>query len=99
MQFENGHFKKCNDWLAERYGPDGIIDWNLAPTKSISPTPASDKENSSSLATKAITADDQQSPVDENTKLKSAARDEFDDADALEALVAAENEEGESSTA
>lgn len=24
-----GHFKKANEWLAERYGPDGVIDWNL----------------------------------------------------------------------
>lgn len=27
--FDCGHFKLANDWLAERYGPDGVIDWNL----------------------------------------------------------------------
>lgn len=28
-QFECGHFKKTNDWLVERYGKDGGIDWDL----------------------------------------------------------------------
>ncbi|KAL9632855.1 MAG: hypothetical protein Q9164_005052 [Protoblastenia rupestris] len=33
--FECGHFRKTNEWLKERYGEDGIIDWNLnvAPEK------------------------------------------------------------------
>ncbi|CDO75787.1 hypothetical protein BN946_scf184934.g2 [Trametes cinnabarina] len=25
--FGNGHFKKANDWLEEKYGPDGCVDW------------------------------------------------------------------------
>ncbi|EME77788.1 uncharacterized protein MYCFIDRAFT_33163 [Pseudocercospora fijiensis CIRAD86] len=24
-----GHFKKANEWLEERYGDEGVIDWNL----------------------------------------------------------------------
>lgn len=27
--FECGHFKKTNEWLKERYGDEGQIDWNL----------------------------------------------------------------------
>ncbi|KAK8221919.1 uracil DNA glycosylase [Zalaria obscura] len=27
--FECGHFKKTNEWLRERYGADGEIDWDL----------------------------------------------------------------------
>ncbi len=27
--FGCGHFKKANEWLKERYGEDGVIDWNL----------------------------------------------------------------------
>lgn len=27
--FECGHFKKANEWLKERYGEEGMIDWNL----------------------------------------------------------------------
>ncbi|KAK3046469.1 uracil DNA glycosylase [Extremus antarcticus] len=27
--FECGHFKKANEWLGERYGKEGPIDWNL----------------------------------------------------------------------
>ncbi|KAI0749486.1 uracil-DNA glycosylase [Daedaleopsis nitida] len=23
----NGHFKKANDWLEQKYGPDGCVDW------------------------------------------------------------------------
>ncbi|KAI0410085.1 uracil-DNA glycosylase [Xylaria palmicola] len=29
--FDCGHFRKANDWLRLRYGPDGEIDWNLNP--------------------------------------------------------------------
>jgi uracil-DNA glycosylase len=27
--FDCGHFRKTNEWLQERYGEDGKIDWNL----------------------------------------------------------------------
>ncbi|KAI1174274.1 uracil-DNA glycosylase [Nemania sp. FL0916] len=27
--FDCGHFRKANEWLLTRYGPDGEIDWNL----------------------------------------------------------------------
>lgn len=27
--FDCGHFKQANEWLRERYGDDGVIDWNL----------------------------------------------------------------------
>ncbi|KAJ6487638.1 uracil-DNA glycosylase-like protein [Mycena sanguinolenta] len=26
--FGNGHFKKANEWLEQRYGPDGGVDWS-----------------------------------------------------------------------
>lgn len=29
--FDCGHFRKANEWLHERYGADGEIDWNLNP--------------------------------------------------------------------
>jgi uracil-DNA glycosylase len=32
--FECGHFRKANDWLVKRYGPDGEIDWALTPGQS-----------------------------------------------------------------
>ncbi|EQL32648.1 actin-like protein 4 [Blastomyces dermatitidis ATCC 26199] len=35
-----GHFKKTNEWLLERYGKDGVIDWSLVEEKPSSP-PAS----------------------------------------------------------
>ncbi|KAI6847037.1 uracil-DNA glycosylase [Hortaea werneckii] len=27
--FDCGHFKKANEWLKQRYGEEGMIDWNL----------------------------------------------------------------------
>ena len=27
--FDCGHFKQANEWLQERYGEEGVIDWNL----------------------------------------------------------------------
>ncbi|KAJ5585364.1 Uracil-DNA glycosylase [Penicillium hispanicum] len=88
--FENGHFKKCNDWLASRYGDDGIIDWSLVPTAKTTPGPASDKENLSPVTPKVV---ESQGPDEEDVKAKDTpAVDEFDDADALEALVAVEKE-------
>lgn len=27
--FDCGHFKKTNEWLEQRYGSEGVIDWNL----------------------------------------------------------------------
>ncbi|KAJ5724885.1 Uracil-DNA glycosylase [Penicillium malachiteum] len=93
--FDNGHFKKCNDWLASRYGDDEIIDWNLVPTKKKLTAP-SDKENISILAnvTEVTTkAAEPQCPDDEDKKTKTCpVDDEFDDEDALEALAAAEKE-------
>ncbi|KAJ5875560.1 Uracil-DNA glycosylase [Penicillium subrubescens] len=90
--FDNGHFKKCNDWLAERYGQDGIIDWSLVPTKNaVVVPPVAEKENSAALANVSS------SPVQksEETVKSAPVEDEFDDDDALEALVAAEKEEEE----
>lgn len=31
--FDCGHFKKTNEWLLQKYGPDGIIDWNCLNTE------------------------------------------------------------------
>ncbi|EAL87705.1 hypothetical protein KXW98_006315 [Aspergillus fumigatus] len=96
--FNNGHFKKCNEWLAKRYGPDGIIDWSLTP-----------KTTGGSLATvsdqapmidqvKTSTSKVLDSNSSEESKVASDKRldadgllDEFDDdVDALEVLAAAE---------
>lgn len=29
IQFDCGHFTKCNEWLEQRYGKGGGIDWDL----------------------------------------------------------------------
>ncbi|KAF1736592.1 Uracil-DNA glycosylase [Beauveria bassiana] len=32
--FDCGHFRKANEWLIQRYGPEGEIDWALVPGNS-----------------------------------------------------------------
>ncbi|KAJ5536793.1 Uracil-DNA glycosylase [Penicillium frequentans] len=92
--FENGHFKKCNDWLASRYGEDEVIDWSLVPTKT-KPTAPSNKENSPTLGNVASVTTVEPKPLcrDEDANATACPADEFDDADALEALAAIEEEE------
>lgn len=43
LQFNCGHFKKANEWLAQRYGNEGVIDWSLVESVPAS-TPALDNE-------------------------------------------------------
>ncbi|KAG2420589.1 uracil-DNA glycosylase [Aspergillus terreus] len=92
--FNNGHFKKCNEWLAARYGPDEVIDWSLT-SKPITASPlAPIQPSSADNASKPSPAKPAESaPGEEDNAVKStnsAPADEFDDADALEALAAAE---------
>ncbi|OJJ88042.1 uracil-DNA glycosylase [Aspergillus glaucus CBS 516.65] len=95
--FNNGHFRKCNDWLAERYGADEIIDWNLVPKTSTSTVTTTQstivsKEESTVPAEKPT----ESKPVAESGKPAKPAdeEDEFDeDFDALEALVAEERKQ------
>lgn len=35
--FTCGHYKKANEWLSSRYGPNGQIDWGLVPGNSTLP--------------------------------------------------------------
>lgn len=77
-----------------------MIDWNLVPPKKV--TPVSDKENSPSLAnvtpTK-IQVPQPPCPEDEGVPVKACpVADEFDDADVLEALLAAGEEEEKKGT-
>lgn len=46
VQLTCGHFKKANEWLEGRYGPDGVIDWNLIPAAATkSPEPKDSEGN------------------------------------------------------
>ena len=90
-QFDNGHFKKCNDWLASRYGDDGIIDWSLVPTKKSTPTLLPNKENPSTMAKVPLSPKTAPGPCPSKEESKPCpVDDEFDDADVLEALAEVE---------
>lgn len=84
-----GHFKKTNEWLEERYGKEGTINWDLNVNKPIAP-PAT---------TAPVKATEDQKVVKKDTPLKSLPNkkdvkpasevDEFDgeeDEDAIAAL-------------
>jgi uracil-DNA glycosylase len=90
-----GHFKKTNEWLAQRYGVDGIIDWNLDKPKPIA-APATMKPVKAAETQKDTEKGD--GPTTELTEgTKSAAmrsKNDFDgeeDEDAIEALEAIAN--------
>ena len=98
MQFGNQHFKKCNEWLAERYGADEVIDWSLTSKSKISspfttiqspaltgaPKKPIAKESDASLVKEEV------SKTTEPAKSTEAVDEFEDDLDALEALAAAE---------
>lgn len=112
MQFDNGHFKKCNEWLAQRYGEDEIIDWNLVPPKTEAAAPTTTtkttKEEPSPLAetqskpqsTTEKAEDTKPTPTKPAAKNADADADDFeDDDDALEALLTSEANELEHDSA
>ncbi|KAL2809298.1 uracil-DNA glycosylase-like protein [Aspergillus granulosus] len=106
--FDNQHFKKCNDWLAERYGADGVIDWSLTTTKDKASTaPLAVVQSSSVVVNKSTNSpsQDKKQTVTELTKETVVATkpstspqdDEFEeDLDALEALAAVDESSSKS---
>lgn len=109
MQFNCGHFKKCNDWLAQRYGPDETIDWDLIPKENAEPPTAattatitSSNEEKEGPVKKQPTPPEQPTAETENSKTitKIPIDDDTegfeDDTDALEALIATTTEGNES---
>ncbi|KAL4927431.1 uracil-DNA glycosylase [Aspergillus undulatus] len=92
--FNNQHFKKCNEWLAERYGPDGIIDWSLVPKKEAYTGPLAVVQSSSVVVNQqdkqAVTETTKDATVTTTSSKPLPEDDEYEDLDALEALAASE---------
>lgn len=96
FQFTCGHFKKCNEWLAERYGEEGRIDWSLTPNKSVlGPTTAtaekdmSVSDNGQKGQSSSDTGKTNGQAASTNAGKNDPVSDE-EDLDAIEALFAAE---------
>ncbi|KAL4901955.1 hypothetical protein BDW74DRAFT_68706 [Aspergillus multicolor] len=94
--FHNQHFKKCNEWLAVRYGPDEIIDWSLVPERETSTarlavfqkTPV---HNDQSTQQQVLNESTNQDIIAAKLSEPASEEDEFEeDLDALEALAASE---------
>jgi uracil-DNA glycosylase len=93
-----GHFKKTNEWLQERYGSDGVINWDLSESKPISApkteqavklTADQRKSPEESGPTTELVEGMQKENVATNSSLaenKNGESTDEDDADAIEAL-------------
>lgn len=96
VQFTCGHFKKCNEWLAERYGEEGRIDWSLTPNKSVLSPTAATAEKDMSVSANGQKGQSSSGTDKTNGQAASTNADKNDpvsdeeDLDAIEALVAAE---------
>lgn len=102
FQFTCAHFKKANEWLRQRYGDEGMIDWSLTPSKNsiLASTTTTTTETTTSLTVKAqpdsadatSSSDGKAAASPSLPKAKAKDDDDFDDddVDALEALAASE---------
>ena len=72
-QFDCGHFKTTNEWLKQRYGDDGPIDWNLGP-KAIDE--AKEKDSATVEAHKGVEVDEKLDVEDVTTSVAKAENDE-----------------------
>lgn len=83
--FDCGHFKKTNEFLAQKYGKEGIIDWNLDKKVEIKAPAAKDVKVTASVNANAAASNTLNAET--NTKLtRKETNDEFEDDDAMEAL-------------
>ncbi|KAK2777440.1 uracil DNA glycosylase [Onygenales sp. PD_12] len=94
--FSCGHFKKANEWLRERYGDDGVIDWNLAtaPSKAV-PARASVKAETATAAAETKVVATAESAATVNKFIEGNGDSSEEDIEALEALAEAECDLGE----
>lgn len=91
--FDCGHFRKANNWLVERYGPEGEIDWALTPNATTKEIAAPDKEVRDEEVAEEAKAKSQEAKAKveaveekENQKDEPKGEDDFgsDDEEALE---------------
>lgn len=90
---ECGHFKKTNEWLRERYGVEGEIDWSLAADKQ-KPIKGPETEKAVKATGDQEKVPEEVGPIMETAEkgIMKEADDEFDDdLDAIEAIEALAN--------
>lgn len=90
-----GHFKKTNEWLAERYGADEVIDWNLDKPNPIAAPAKMTPVKATKTAKAAEEKDGPTTGLPERTSGTAVrSKNDFDDEedeDAIEALEAIAN--------
>lgn len=91
IQFDCRHFTKANEWLVQRYGKDGGIDWDLnvdpeaivEPNKTGQPTDPADKaESKESASTKENQAPAQDTKTAQSETSPEGASDNIADPEA-----------------
>lgn len=81
-----GHFKKANEWLRERYGVEGEVDWNLAAEKQ-KPIKGPGTQQPIKATEDQETKPKEEGPVTELAGEPATTTDDFDDdLDAIEAI-------------
>lgn len=75
--FTCGHYKKANEWLSSRYGPNGQIDWGLVPGNSTLPA---NNENTAKTDSVDGAAEDKKSEDDSKHKAKADGNREREEA-------------------
>jgi uracil-DNA glycosylase len=90
-----GHFRKANDWLAERYGVDGVINWDLDKPKPIAPPATMTPVKATETQKETKEKDGPTTELPERTNGAAVrSKNEFgdeEDEDAIEALEAIAN--------
>ncbi len=103
--FDCGHFKKTNNWLAERYGVDNVINWDLDKPKPIAgpgtstPVKATDSQGTI-RGDESVKAEDSQETIqgdglgtelpERKAQVTVRSKDEFDDEEDEDAIEALE---------
>ncbi|KAG9793219.1 uracil-DNA glycosylase, partial [Aureobasidium melanogenum] len=89
--FDCGHFKKANEWLESRYGPEGVIDWNLNVQHPIKAPPVQEPVKATASQEKTPEEDGPVTELPEKTDgEKVVQKDEFDGEDDEDAIAAME---------
>lgn len=73
-----GHFRKANEWLIERYGPEGEIDWSLTPSTSTKEAGGSAKKEQEEAVASPEATPQEDEKVETAVKVTVVAEDDID---------------------
>ncbi len=87
--FDCGHFKETNEWLGQRYGKEGEIDWNLKKSVPIKGPQIEEPVKATGDQKAEVVEEGPKTELPEKNGVKTAKEEDFagdEDEDAIEAL-------------